>query len=79
VLVHYDPYALPTKRDLPALAAGPPGFSQLATGASGAGLDYLRDALFPLTDMHPILTAPMRNGTGVAPVPFHRSSGRAVL
>jgi uncharacterized protein YukJ len=55
VLVHYDPaYVLPTKRDLAALAAGPPGFTPLPTGAGGGGLDYLRDGLFPLADMHPI-------------------------
>ncbi len=62
VLVHYDPaYGLPTKRDLPVLAAGPAGFAPLSTGIGGAGLDYLRDALFPLTDMHPIPP----DGTGV--------------
>jgi uncharacterized protein YukJ len=55
VLVHYDPaYALPTKRALAALAAGPAGFTPLATGPAGAGLDYLRDGLFALADMHPI-------------------------
>jgi hypothetical protein len=37
VLVHYDPsYALPTKRDLPALASGPPGFTALTTAGSVA-------------------------------------------
>jgi uncharacterized protein YukJ len=62
VLVHYDPaYGLATKRELPALAAGPPGFSALSTGPAGAGLDYLRDGLFPLADMHPIPP----DGTGV--------------
>jgi uncharacterized protein YukJ len=62
VLVHYDPaYGLPTKRDLPALAAGPSGFTALSTGPAGAGLDYLRDALFSLADMHPIPP----DGTGV--------------
>lgn len=55
VLAHYDPaYALPTKRDLAALAAGPAGFTALATGPGGAGLDYIRDALFPIADMQPI-------------------------
>lgn len=55
VLVHYDPaYALPTKRDLSTLAAGPAGFTPLATGPDGDGLDYLRDGLFPLADMQPI-------------------------
>jgi hypothetical protein len=59
VLVHYDPtYVLPTKRDLPALAAGPPGFTPLPTGAGGAGLDYLRDDLFPLPPLRsPSVTA----------------------
>jgi uncharacterized protein YukJ len=62
VLVHYDPaYGLPTKRDLPALAAGAPSFAPLSTGADGSGLDYLRDNLFALTDMHPIPP----DGTGV--------------
>jgi uncharacterized protein YukJ len=62
VLVRYDPaYSLPTKRDLPSLAAGPPGFTPLATGSDGAGLDYVRDGLFPLADMHPIPP----DGTGV--------------
>ena len=62
VLAHYDPaYALPTKRDLPTLAAGPSGFTPLATGPGGAGLDYLRDGLFALGDMH--LIPP--DGTGV--------------
>lgn len=55
VLVHYDPaYAAATKRELAALAAGAPGFTPLRTGPGGAGLDYLRDGLFPLADMHPI-------------------------
>lgn len=62
VLAHYDPaYTQPTKRDLPALAAGPPGFTPLATGPGGIGLDYLRDGLFALADMHPIPP----DGTGV--------------
>jgi uncharacterized protein YukJ len=55
VLVHYDPaYTLPTKRNLPALAAGPPGFTPLGTGSDGAGLDYLRDGLFDIANMHAI-------------------------
>jgi len=55
VLVHYDPgYTDPTKRDLPALAAGPHGFTALETGPGGAGLDYLRDGLFPIGDMQQI-------------------------
>jgi len=62
VLVHYDPnYRLPTKRDLPALAAGPYGFTALLTGPAGTGLDYVRDGLFPIDDMHPIPP----DGTGV--------------
>ncbi len=62
VLVHYDPhYAPATKRDLPALAAGSPGFLPLTTGPGGEGIDYLRDALFPLADMHPLPP----DGTGV--------------
>ncbi len=62
VLVHYDPaYGSPTKRDLPVLAAGAPGFIPLETGPGGAGLDYLRDGLFALADMHPIPP----DGTGV--------------
>jgi uncharacterized protein YukJ len=44
----------PTKLDLPQLAAGPVGFTTLATGPSGKGLDYLRDNLFPLSAMQPI-------------------------
>lgn len=55
VLVYYDPaYALPTKRDLATLAAGPAGFTLLRTGTDGAGLDYLRDDLFPIAAMQPI-------------------------
>jgi uncharacterized protein YukJ len=62
VLVHYDPaYTLPTKRDLPALAAGPPGFTALVTGPNGTGLDYLRDGLFPIAEMQPL--APDGTGT----------------
>ena len=62
VLVHYDPaYALPTKRDLAGLAAGPTGFTLLRTGAGGEGLDYVRDGLFPLADMQPLPP----DGTGV--------------
>ncbi len=55
VLAHYDPaYTLPTKRDLPTLAAGEPGFTALATGPGGLGLDYVRDGLFRLADMQQI-------------------------
>ena len=49
VLVFFDPeFAKPTKLDLPPLAAGPRGFTPLATGPDGQGLDYLRDGLFPI-------------------------------
>jgi uncharacterized protein YukJ len=46
-----DDFTNPTKRDLPALAAGPKGFQALATGPDGEGLDYLRDNLFDLASM----------------------------
>ena len=53
LFVHYDPgYLKPTKRDLAALAAGTQGFAPLRTGVQGEGLDYLRDALFAIEDMH---------------------------
>lgn len=62
VLAFYDPkFADPTKRDLPSLAAGAPGFTPLATGPDGAGLDYLRDNLFPVDRMTPIPA----DGTGI--------------
>jgi uncharacterized protein YukJ len=52
VLAHYDPaFTNPTKRDLASLAAGKKGFTALPTGPSGAGLDYLRDELFPIDVM----------------------------
>jgi uncharacterized protein YukJ len=52
VLAHYDPnFTNPTKRDLAGLAAGRKGFTALATGPGGAGLDYLRDDLFPIDGM----------------------------
>jgi len=55
VLAHYDPdFTKPTKRDLASLAAGKKGFTALRTGPGGAGLDYLRDDLFPITAMAPI-------------------------
>jgi uncharacterized protein YukJ len=44
----------PTKLNLPALAAGAPGFQPIQTGPAGNGLDYLRDGLFPLDQMQPI-------------------------
>lgn len=49
-----EAYANPTKRDLPALAAGAKGFTALATGPDGAGLDYVRDGLFDLAAMQPV-------------------------
>src|SRR5215831_12205790 len=55
VLAHYDPdFSNPTKRDLASLAAGNKGFTALQTGPQGAGLDYLRDDLFPIGAMTPI-------------------------
>jgi uncharacterized protein YukJ len=55
VIAHYDPkFAKPTKLDLAQLAAGAPGFTELAIGPAGEGLDYLRDDLFPLATMAPI-------------------------
>ena len=58
VLAHYDPnFTNPTKRDLPSLAAGKKGFTALPTGPGGAGLDYLRDDLFPIDVMALIPTS----------------------
>jgi uncharacterized protein YukJ len=55
VLAYFDSnFTLPTKLNLPALAAGKAGFTTLATGPNGKGLDYLRDNLFPLSAMSPI-------------------------
>jgi uncharacterized protein YukJ len=52
VLAYYDAtYTNSTKVDLAALAAGAPGFTPLATGPEGRGLDYLRDNLFPIDEM----------------------------
>lgn len=52
VLALFDPgFKLPTKLNLPALAAGPMGFTALPTGPGGQGLDYLRDNLFPVNSM----------------------------
>jgi len=57
VLAHYDPnFTKPTKRDLAGLAAGKKGFTSLPTGPGGAGLDYLRDDLFPIDVMSLIPT-----------------------
>ena len=58
VLAHYDPnFTKPTKRDLASLAAGKKGFTALPTGPGGAGLDYLRDDLFPIDVMALIPTS----------------------
>ena len=55
VVAHYDPnFTKPTKLELAGLAAGAKGFKALQTGPGGAGLDYLRDDLFPITAMAPI-------------------------
>jgi uncharacterized protein YukJ len=55
VLAYYDPnFTNPTKLDLAGLAAGAKGFKALQTGLGGAGLDYLRDDLFPIAAMAPI-------------------------
>jgi uncharacterized protein YukJ len=52
VFAFLDPkFTAATKRDLPVLAAGSAGFTPLRTGPDGAGLDYLRDGLFPLEQM----------------------------
>ena len=44
----------PTRIDLAARAAGPVGFSALATGPAGEGLDYVRDGLLDLATMVPV-------------------------
>src|ERR1700744_5016426 len=55
VLAYFDSnFTLPTKLNLAQLAAGAHGFHALTTGPQGKGLDYLRDSLFPLSDMTPI-------------------------
>ena len=55
VVAHYDPnFTKPTKLDLAGLSAGAKGFRGLMTGPGGAGLDYLRDDLFPIAAMAPI-------------------------
>jgi uncharacterized protein YukJ len=55
VLAHYDPgYTPPANLDLAELATGKAGFTTIATGPSGRGLDYLRDDLFPIADMSPL-------------------------
>ena len=58
VLAFFDPtFVVPAgapgiaKLDLGALAAGLQSFRPVATGDSGAGLDYLTDGLFPLAKM----------------------------
>jgi uncharacterized protein YukJ len=55
VLAHYEPnYKDASGHDLAGLARRPQGFTKLATGPGGAGLDYARDPLFNLNDMHDI-------------------------
>ncbi len=55
VLAYLDPdFTEATRIDLPSRASGAAGFSALATGPEGEGIDYLRDALFPLSDMSPV-------------------------
>jgi uncharacterized protein YukJ len=54
-------YTNDTKLGLSGRMSGPHGFTPLATGKQGEGLDYLRDDLFPLDQMKPI--APDGNGS----------------
>ncbi len=54
-------FTAPTKLNLPARAATP-GFTPLKTGPAGQGPDYLRDNLFPVSQMKPI---PDEGGSGV--------------
>jgi uncharacterized protein YukJ len=55
VLAYFDAdFKSPTKLNLPARAAGTVGFTALATGPGGQGIDYLRDDLFPIDQMAPI-------------------------
>jgi uncharacterized protein YukJ len=55
ILAFFDSnFTAPTKLNLPKLAAGSVGFTTLATGPQGKGLDYVRDKLFPLASMSPI-------------------------
>ena len=55
VVAYFDRnYAKETKLGLTALAGGAQGFSALTKGDGGQGLDYVRDALFPLEQMKPI-------------------------
>ena len=55
VLVHFDP---DYKANAPVLdlagRAADPGFTELRTGPSGDGPDYLRDNLFDIADMQPV-------------------------
>ena len=62
VLAYFDPtYEGETKLGLAGLARGAQGFSALTKGPGGAGLDYLRDNLFPIDKMTSIPPA----GSGV--------------
>jgi uncharacterized protein YukJ len=63
VLAYFDrAYRGETKLGLTALVGGAHGFAALAKGPGGAGLDYLRDELFPLDQMRPIPA----DGSGVS-------------
>jgi uncharacterized protein YukJ len=67
VLAYFDDsYSQDTKLGLSALASGPPGFTALATGPMGQGLDYVRDNLCPLDKFSPI--PPDGSGTTLAAV-----------
>ncbi len=57
-------FTKPTRIDLAARAAGAPGFSALATGPDGEGLDYARDGLFDLGAMVPV--PPDGSGSGLS-------------
>ncbi len=67
VLAYLDPaFSHATRPDLAALAAGAPGFTPLATGPDGQGLDYLRDGLFPLDKM--VAVPPVGGNGALAPL-----------
>ncbi|VXB07770.1 conserved hypothetical protein [Burkholderia sp. 8Y] len=55
VLAYSDSqYSNDTKLGLSQRLSGTHGFTPLATGKNGQGLDYLRDDLFPLDEMKPV-------------------------
>jgi len=67
VLAYFDKaFTHATRPDLAALAAGTHGFTPLQTGPAGAGLDYIRDGLFPLADMMPV--PPDGGGNALSPL-----------